>query len=343
MRIIYLPRCFKTAWNNHFFHVPELSQEASTRLQGVLLWNRLRDHGLSSSSALHEVMNTFGKSHDTWYRWRRRFATWGAEGLESQSRRPQSVRTRTWDPRILHRIKILRNHEDTFRWGGEKIKRQLQKEGYTTPSVATISRMIAYLKKTRKIMPYIRKKRPQLPRIRATRYTKEAHGHLHRLQIDVDEYRSQGRRWYHFSAIERATRYVWGRAYGSHSSYAAKDFLMHILDSVPPGITISHVQVDGGSEFRGVFEAYCQKKSIHLLVNRPRTPKQNCYVERVHRTFDEECYQVRDMGDTLVSINEQLSDYCMFYNGHRFHAGIGYMTPCEKVAEYATIHQRGAG
>ena len=80
-----------------------------------------------------------------------------------------------------------------------------------------------------------------------------------------------------------------------------------------------------------------------MLVNRPRTPKQNAFVERVHRTIDEEMYQVRKLPKTLSGINEELEDYVEMYNYYRPHAGIDYLTPCEKLREWATLQEQEKG
>ena len=45
------------------------------------------------------------------------------------------------------------------------------------------------------------------------------------------------------------------------------------------------IQVDGGSEFRDLFEEECQKRRIKLFVSPPHSPKLNGHVERAQRTL----------------------------------------------------------
>jgi len=53
---------------------------------------------------------------------------------------------------------------------------------------------------------------------------------------------------------------------------------------------IKGIQIDGGSEFKAEFEAYCCERGIHLFVLPPRSPKLNGMVERLQRTYRDEFY-----------------------------------------------------
>ena len=251
MRIIHLPRCFKKAWNI-FLNRPDLSSEAKERKKGLLMWERLRDKGLSSKDALDEVIIAHTKSNDaeysadSWYRWRARYRAYGPAGLECESRKPRRVRRRQWDKTILNRIVSLRNHDDTCRWGGPKIHIQLMKEKMNPPSIATVERMIAHLKKTRAIAPLSAPKKRTKPLTGCrTRYKKALHGDMTRIQIDVDEYRILGMKFYNFTAIHIRSRWIWSKAYSRATARNALDFLTRMLSSFPPGMIYDAIQVDG--------------------------------------------------------------------------------------------------
>ncbi len=346
--IHFIPHVYKKAWNG-FAGKPELSIEAAIRSHGISIWRDLCGSGnLSSQHALAHVIKLFGYSESYWYFWRKRFNAYGESGLENKSRRPRRVRKNTWDPGIVHRIAVLRNHPDTCCWGAEKLWCQLRREGRTPPSVATIERIIAYLKKTKQIVPIPGAKRKKnkgaaFSRPHADRYKRIDHGKLSRIQIDVDYYCISGFRFYHFTAVHTPTRYAWVKVYSAVSSRCATDFLMHVLGNIPTGIVVDAIQVDGGGEFRKSFEARCNELSLQLLVNHPHTPKQNAFVERLHRTIDEEFYQTRGIPSDIAGINEELHDWIPVYNEHRPHAGIGFLTPCEKIAETARLSRQGYG
>ena len=204
--------------------------------------------------------------------------------------------------------------------------------------------MIADLKKTGSIIPtkYSRKKgNTRASPNRHQRCQKTAlYNGISRIQIDVDEYHEHDMRWYHFSAIHIDTRWAWARAYSQRTVENAIDFLMRIRASLPIGLTFDAIQVDGGGEFMQDFAIYCKKEGVMLIVNRPYTPTQNCYVERLHRTCDEEMYQVRRFPNTLSNINEELEDYIELYNFYRPHAGIDYKTPHKKLQELIALQKR---
>ncbi len=58
------------------------------------------------------------------------------------------------------------------------------------------------------------------------------------------------------------------------------------------GFPIRAIQIDGGSEFKALFEAACQALGIALYVLPPRSPKLNAHLERAQRTHQEEFYDL---------------------------------------------------
>lgn len=54
--------------------------------------------------------------------------------------------------------------------------------------------------------------------------------------------------------------------------------------------TIKDIQVDGGSEFRSLFEDQCKSLNIPLFVLPPKKPNLNAGVERLNRTCQEEYF-----------------------------------------------------
>jgi len=96
---------------------------------------------------------------------------------------------------------------------------------------------------------------------------------------------------------------------------------------------VKAIQVDGGSEFKADFEAYCQERGIRLFVLPPRSPKLNGKVERLQRTFEEECYQCTDVPLRVAELAAALRDYETTYNTIRPHRALGYRTPAQYLAD----------
>ena len=85
--------------------------------------------------------------------------------------------------------------------------------------------------------------------------------------------------------------------------------------------------MDGGREFRDLFEAGCQRKGIQLFVLPPRSPKLNGHVERAQRTHTEEFYELTDSNFDLVELNQALRKWELIYDTVRPHQSLGYLTP----------------
>lgn len=340
MQIIYPHKCLRKIWNAPICEIDSLSTQAQKKYRALKLWAKLLSDGLSVGQACAAVVSAHEVSQKSLYRWRSMYDQKGARGLECQSRKPHRVRQKEWDERVLNRICTIRNHEDTCRMGAAKLYHQFIRDGRDTPSIATIGRMLRVLKETKRIIvpPRVRAKKKPRTRLHAQRYKRSKHAHLVRIQIDVDEYTQQGFKWFVFTAIHTKSRYAFSRSYTRATALCAKDFLTRILDTIPQGMTFDAIQIDGGGEFMAEFEQEMKDRNIPLIVNHPKTPKQNAFVERVHRTIDEELFQVRDIPHLNVTqINENLDDYIDFYNNHRLHKSLGYITPCECIESHATI------
>ncbi|MDA8188597.1 MAG: integrase core domain-containing protein [Dehalococcoidales bacterium] len=92
---------------------------------------------------------------------------------------------------------------------------------------------------------------------------------------------------------------------------------------------VKAMQVDGGSEFKALFERECHRRGIPLFVLPPKSPKLNGHVERAHRTHTEEFYEVHEIDWRVGELNKQLREWEKTYNEIRPHQSLGYLTPME--------------
>ena len=92
----------------------------------------------------------------------------------------------------------------------------------------------------------------------------------------------------HFQAVCPVTKIVVKQAYRRATSVTAARFLQKILAELP--FLLVSLQVDGGSEFMGLFEDLCKEKHIPLYVLPPRRPKYTGAVERSNGTAKYEFY-----------------------------------------------------
>ncbi len=94
------------------------------------------------------------------------------------------------------------------------------------------------------------------------------------------------------------------------------------------------LQIDGGSEVKAGFEAACQAAGILLFVLPPRSPKLNGHVERAHRTYQEEFYDLVELPESLAEHNALLRQHEELYNNVRPHQALGFLAPNEYLHQF---------
>lgn len=280
----------------------------------------------------------FGIAPDTFYRWKRRYRSYCLTSLEDhpKTRRPANLRTPTTDFGIVSRIKYYR--EIYPRWGKEKIKILLKREGILT-SVSTVGRTIKRLKEKgllkEPIPNFISSKKRFLKRAWGVRkpegYRPSFPGDL--LQVDTLDVRPvPGVVRKQFTARDVISKWDLLEAYGSATAGLAAKFLDNIILRIP--FIIKAIQVDGGSEFMKEFEAECQKRNISLFILPPRSPKLNGCVERANRTHTEEFYEVNDFSLDINTLNIQLRQWENTCNTIRPSQALAYLTPLEYISQW---------
>jgi len=148
------------------------------------------------------------------------------------------------------------------------------------------------------------------------------------VQVDTLDVRPiPGRIFKHLSLIDVTSRYGAAEIRVGATAATTTESLERMLDRLP--FTVKAIQIDGGSEFKAEFEAYCLS---------PRSPKLNGRVERVQRTFREEFYDCCTAPPYVADLAAALAAYETVYNTIRPHQALDYLTP----HEYLDQHQEAA-
>jgi putative transposase len=303
-------------------HTADISREAQRR---VKWFDYYEAHGRNArKTCLH-----FDISPDTFYRWKKRYNTKNLLTLEDVSHRPKRLRQHTWTPEIEQAVLELRNQYP--RWGKAKLAVILKEMGIEL-SVSMVGRILNRLKErgilVEPIPNYISARKRQRKRPYAVRKPKEyvakEPGDI--VQVDTLDVRPlPGVAFKQFTARDIISRWdVLGISRNATSTSAAK-FIDSIRERMP--FEVKALQIDGGSEFQGVFEKVCKQHGIKLFVLPPRSPKLNGHVERANRTHTEEFYEVTNASFAMDELNKALLKWEYIYNTIRPHQSLGYLTP----------------
>lgn len=141
-----------------------------------------------------------------------------------------------------------------------------------------------------------------------------------------------GARLYQFTAIDVLTKRRVLEVSTRCSSHAAARFLRICLREF--SFPLRAVQADNGPEFQGAFTRELQARGITQYFGDPRWPRCQSYVERSHRTDDEEFYAQGNLRSTVTAFRPLLKAWQEAYNTERPHAALRYLTPMAYEARW---------
>jgi transposase InsO family protein len=316
--------------------VPVLSKRAKQRLAWMDWYERHERNA-------RRTCRHFGITPDTFYHWKRRYDPRHLYTLEERSRRPRRVRPPMTAPALVTRMKALR--EQYPRWGPEKLAVLLRREGWDV-SPRTVGRRLRDLRRRGLLVEpkrtYTKHRGLMLRRPHAAPkpwdFVPEAPGDL----VEVDTLSVTvlpGIRRFHFSARDVVSKWDVAETSTRKTSRAAARLLDALQERMP--VSIRGLQIDGGSEFKAVFERECQRRRIPLYVLPPKSPRLNGCVERSNGTWRHEFYGVhRVSSDSIHAHRRQLQGWERTYNTIRPHQALGYLTPAEFLLQWKREHPK---
>lgn len=173
----------------------------------------------------------------------------------------------------------------------------------------------------------------------------------YRIQIDTKVVPDEGidlrsGKRYQFTAIDTASKIRFLMIYEELSNFTTLDFLKRVIAFYTEiGINIETIQTDNHSTFTNLcvggnkkkdhqllrvhsFTQHCLNNNIEHLLSRPGTPQDNCFVERSHRTDDEEFYSFLSLSQmNNTQLQQAINDWTFNYNFLRLHSSCNYQTP----------------
>lgn len=312
----------------------EYSQEAYERLKKLESYDNLTTSGADEKV----ILSVLEVSRATLFRWKKRYKRYGLNGLENESRRPINTRKPTWTEE--QRVRVLNLRKEFPVWGKEKIA-ALYKQRHAEPlSISMVGRILRHLywRGDIKSVRFVAGQRELKPRVfdghaQPWHPTMEAKKPGELVQVDhMCPRHYSGTQYKHFRAICPITKISFGQVYRKATAANAAQFLRYMISKFP--FPITSIQVDGGSEFMGEFEALCKELGIALYVLPPRSPEYNGCVERSNGTVKTEFYSQYEGDSSLEAVQEGLERYATLYNDIRPHQALDFQSPFAYYRSY---------
>lgn len=165
-----------------------------------------------------------------------------------------------------------------------------------------------------------------------------------RVQVDVAYLPylfGRSHRQYAFQAVDLFTRTAFSAIYGDCTPENTVDFLKRCAAFMP--FAIERFQFDHGTENtydlrpditkQHPVAAYLATTSTGAAFSPVATPRMNGCVERLHRSWREECVRWHAW-KRPAKMHRDNAKWLKYYNERRPHQGLGGMTPAEKLREY---------
>lgn len=316
-----------------------MTLEDRVQAQRLFAFQRAAELG-NVSAACREL----GLSRALFYRWKRRFERYGADGLHprrtlARRGRPSEVPAHvertliglalawpTWGPQ---RLAVQLARQAGLVLASSTVYRALRRAGLGTRQQRLLvlehhsaSRAGLLTDRTRRTLEKARRSLPQ------RHVEAEVPGELVCLDcFYVGKLKGVGKVW-QITACDAASSYALARVFvqTQPTSETAARFLRHVL--VPryreAGWPIQRVLTDRGSEFAGVFAKACQELGLRHTQTKPRHAWTNGFVERLQGTILHEHWRVefrRRYFTQLSQLQRSLDSFLRFYNHERPHHG----------------------
>ena len=311
-----------------------MTLEDRVQVQRLHVFRRAEELG-SVTAACREA----GMSRSLFYRLRQRYQAYGPDGLHPRRTQARPGRPPAVAAHVERAVIALALSWPT--WGPNRLAVQLARQGVEiAPSTVyrTLRRVGLRTRRERLgILEHHSARRAGLLTERTRRQLRrhpERHVEASRpgelVCLDcfyVGKLKGVGKVW-QITACDAATSYGLARVFvlPQPTADVAERFLRRLL--VPhfrqAGWPIQRVLTDGGSEFKGVFDAACRDLGIRHTRTKPRHAWTNGFVERLQGTILHEHWRVefrRRYFTRLAQLQASLDSFLRFYNHERPHHG----------------------
>lgn len=282
-----------------------------------------------TGDAIRQICRRRKISHDSFYRWQKRFDDHGSAGLEPRSTRPHSSPRRI-SAALEEQICAMRTDNG---WGAKRIHGEFRMLGQLPPAVSTIHRV---LERNGLVDPQPHK-RPKTHR----RFERAAPDDL--WQIDATQIRlNDGTDVWVIDCLDDHSRYLLAAfACGGATTTNAWSCLEQAFETGAPTEVLS----DNGKCFTGrrslgghqvEFERRLGELGIKHITTAVRHPQTIGKIERLHRTL-KEWLATQPPPNDINELQALLDRFRSHYNHDRPHQGIGNVPPARRYRSIRTL------
>ena len=269
-----------------------------------------------SGEAISDVCIAFGVSRATWYKWKRRYDTYGIDGLKNQSRKPHNIKNLKVTEELEKLVLELRLNN---RFGPMRIRFRLKRKYGVSLGTKTIYNL---LKRHKLNVLAVKLKR------KYKRFEMKHPNELVQMDTKGPFYLKASRTKHYFiHVIDDCSRKVVSKWCNRRTSEAALSVLKEWVKLHGKPNKVMH---DGGTEFTSTdFKNFLILNGIKDKQIPKGYPQEQGKVEAYNKIVISEFLQIEELKDEKDGA-EKYESFVNSYNYEREHGGINGMTPAEK-------------
>ena len=269
-----------------------------------------------SGETISDVCIAFGVSRATWYKWKRRYDTYGIDGLKNQSRKPHNIKNLKVTEELEKLVLELRLNN---RFGPMRIRFRLKRKYGVSLGTKTIYNL---LKRHKLNVLAVKLKR------KYKRFEMKHPNELVQMDTKGPFYLKASRTKHYFiHVIDDCSRKVVSKWCNRRTSEAALSVLKEWVKLHGKPNKVMH---DGGTEFTSTdFKNFLILNGIKDKQIPKGYPQEQGKVEAYNKIAISEFLQIEELKDEKDGA-EKYESFVNSYNYEREHGGINGMTPAEK-------------
>ena len=269
-----------------------------------------------SGKSISDVCIAFGVSRATWYKWKRRYDTYGIDGLKNQSRKPHNIKNLKVTEELEKLVLELRLNN---RFGPMRIRFRLKRKYGVSLGTKTIYNL---LKRHKLNVLAVKLKR------KYKRFEMKHPNELVQMDTKGPFYLKASRAKHYFiHVIDDCSRKVVSKWCNRRTSEAALSVLKEWVKLHGKPNKVMH---DGGTEFTSTdFKNFLILNGIKDKQIPKGYPQEQGKVEAYNKIVISEFLQIEELKDEKDGA-EKYESFVNSYKYEREHGGINGMTPAQK-------------